>query len=117
MRGHITGVTSTSLWTRYAAGERVIDGHRLPDGIRKNTPLSTPIITPTTKGADGAHDEPLSCADVVERGLVDATTWERTMDGRARGVPSRAVDRRRRRADPRRHQVRVRDRPPTASCC
>ena len=80
VRGHITGVTSTSLWTRYAAGARAIDGHRLPDGIRKNTELPAPIITPTTKGDAGAHDEPLSCAEVVERGLVDARTWERTMD-------------------------------------
>lgn len=75
VRGHITGVTSTSLWTRYHSGERRIDGHRLPDGLRKNQMLANPIVTPTTKAELGGHDEPLSCDEVVTRGLVDATTW------------------------------------------
>lgn len=56
VRGHITGVTDTSLWTRYAAGERVIDGHALVDGLLKNSRLDAPIITPTTKGDAGAGD-------------------------------------------------------------
>ena len=38
VRGYITGVTDTALWTRYAAGERTIYGHRFADGLRKNTP-------------------------------------------------------------------------------
>jgi phosphoribosylaminoimidazole-succinocarboxamide synthase len=80
VRGHITGVTDTSLWTRYAAGARVIDGHRLPEGLRKNEPLPAPIITPTTKAADGGHDEPLSRAEVVERGLVEARQWDQVCD-------------------------------------
>lgn len=96
VRGRITGVTSTSLWTRYAAGARVIDGHRLPDGLAKNAELPTPIITPTTKGDAGAHDEPLSCVEVVERGLVDPELWERAMDAalavfaRGREIATRA---------------------------
>ncbi len=77
VRGYITGVTDTALWTRYAAGERTIYGHRFADGLRKNTPLDEPIVTPTTKGADGAHDEPLSCADVVAGGLVPGELWSR----------------------------------------
>jgi len=77
VRGYITGVTDTSLWTRYAAGSRTIDGHEFPDGLRKNTRLPHPIITPTTKGEAGAHDEPLSCAEVVDRGLVEAELWRR----------------------------------------
>ena len=77
VRGYITGVTDTALWTRYAAGERTIYGHRFADGLRKNTPLAAPIVTPTTKGADGAHDEPLSSAAVVAEGHVPAGLWER----------------------------------------
>jgi phosphoribosylaminoimidazole-succinocarboxamide synthase len=80
VRGHITGVTSTSLWTRYAAGARLIDGHHLPDGLRKNTALPNVVVTPTTKGDHGAHDEPLSCFDVVDRGLVDAPLWGRVLE-------------------------------------
>lgn len=76
VRGYITGVTSTALWTRYAAGERTVYGHRLPDGLRKNTELPRPIITPTTKAEAGGHDEPLTCAEVVERGLVPSPLWE-----------------------------------------
>jgi len=77
VRGHITGVTDTSVWSRYAAGARHIDGYDFPDGLSKNTELPRPIITPTTKAADGGHDEPLSCADVVARGLLEPELWER----------------------------------------
>jgi phosphoribosylaminoimidazole-succinocarboxamide synthase len=77
VRGHITGVTSTSLWQRYAAGEREIYGHRLPDGLRQHQALPAPLITPTTKAEAGTgHDEPISSADVVARGLVDAERWD-----------------------------------------
>lgn len=77
VRGYITGVTSTSLWQRYAAGAREIDGHRLPDGLRKSSRLPEPIITPTTKAHAGGHDEPLSVDDVVRRGLVASDLWGR----------------------------------------
>ena len=75
VRGVITGVTDTSLWRQYADGARVIYGHRLPDGLRKNEVLPQALITPTTKGEAGAHDEPLSVTDVVDRGLVDRKLW------------------------------------------
>src|SRR5688572_25760771 len=57
VRGYITGVTSTSLWTLYAAGDRNPYGIPLPDGLQRNDALPTPIITPTTKATGGAHDE------------------------------------------------------------
>jgi phosphoribosylaminoimidazole-succinocarboxamide synthase len=76
VRGHVTGVTETALWTLYASGERRIYGYDFPDGLRKNDPLPEPLITPTTKAGPGRHDERLTCAEVVERGLVDARTWE-----------------------------------------
>jgi phosphoribosylaminoimidazole-succinocarboxamide synthase len=80
VRGHITGVTSTSLWTRYAAGERTIYGYRLPDGLAKNTALPSAIVTPTTKAAAGGHDEPLTCADVVDKGYLERRLWRRVQD-------------------------------------
>ena len=76
VRGYITGVTSTALWYRYALGERSIYGYDFPDGLRKNQQLPEPIITPTTKGGPSGHDERLTCAEVVERGLLDAHTWD-----------------------------------------
>ena len=71
VRGYITGVTSTALWYRYSLGERSIYGYTFPDGLHKNQKLPAAIITPTTKGGPGAHDERLTCAEVVEKGLLD----------------------------------------------
>lgn len=76
VRGHLSGSTSTALWTRYAAGQRSIYGLSFPDGMVKNEALSRPIITPTTKAEQGAHDEPITETQIVERGLVDADLWE-----------------------------------------
>ncbi len=76
VRGYLTGVTSTSLWPRYRDGARELYGLRLPDGLSFNDPLPEPLITPTTKAQAGAHDEPISSADVVRTGLVPAGRWE-----------------------------------------
>lgn len=75
VRGRLTGSTSTSLLPRYRAGERVLYGHRLPDGLVDHAPLPEPLLTPTTKAHDGGHDEPVTVAEVVERGLVDRSLW------------------------------------------
>jgi phosphoribosylaminoimidazole-succinocarboxamide synthase len=76
VRGFITGVTKTSLWTLYAEGERRPYGITLPDGLRKNDPLPTPILTPTTKAEHSAHDEQLTRQEILERGLVTPPLWE-----------------------------------------
>jgi phosphoribosylaminoimidazole-succinocarboxamide synthase len=75
VRGYITGVTSTALWYRYSLGERDIYGYQFPEGLQKNAILPEPIITPTTKGGATGHDERLTCAEVVEKGLLDTKTW------------------------------------------
>ena len=80
VRGVITGSTTTSLWHQYRNGAREIYGYNFPDGLKKNELLPHPIITPTTKGEAGAHDEPLTCADVVTRGIVKADVWQRVQD-------------------------------------
>jgi phosphoribosylaminoimidazole-succinocarboxamide synthase len=76
VRGYISGVTSTSLWTRYAMGEREIYGMHFPEGLTKNQKLPQPVITPTTKSTVG-HDDRLALNDVVGKGYVDAITWEK----------------------------------------
>ncbi|NJK45959.1 MAG: phosphoribosylaminoimidazolesuccinocarboxamide synthase [Pleurocapsa sp. SU_196_0] len=75
VRGFITGVTKTSLWTMYESGARDAYGVTLPDGLKKNDALPTPVITPTTKAEQGGHDEPITAADIVARGLVGAERW------------------------------------------
>lgn len=64
VRGYITGVTNTSIWGSYQAGERVIYGIKFPEGLRKNQKLPTPVITPTTKAETG-HDERLTDKDIL----------------------------------------------------
>ena len=80
VRGYITGVTSTALWYRYSLGEREIYGYTFPDGLQKNSALPEPIITPTTKGGETGHDERLTCAEVVEKGLLDKHTWDQVQN-------------------------------------
>lgn len=75
VRGYITGVTSTALWYRYSQGERRIYGLDFPDGLRKNDPLPTPIITPTTKAEHG-HDERITSDQVLELGLATPEQWD-----------------------------------------
>jgi phosphoribosylaminoimidazole-succinocarboxamide synthase len=80
VRGYITGVTSTALWRRYEEGEREIYGYAFPEGLKKNQRLPAPIITPTTKAAEGMHDERLTCAEIVDKGIVDASVWARVAE-------------------------------------
>ena len=80
VRGYITGVTSTALWYRYSLGERLIYGHRLPDGLEKNQALPAPILTPTTKGGPSGHDERLTPDEVVSRGYLDSRAWNKIQE-------------------------------------
>ena len=75
VRARLTGSTSTALLPRYQAGERLLYGHVLPDGLVPHGPLAEPLITPTTKAQKGAHDIPITCDEVVEQGLVEAGLW------------------------------------------
>ena len=75
VRGYITGVTSTSLWTLYNNGDRTPYGIALPDGLQKDQALPTPIITPTTKAEGGAHDEKLTRDEIISSGLVEEALY------------------------------------------
>lgn len=75
VRGFMTGSTDTSLWTHYKAGARQYCGNTFPDGMAKNQRLATNVITPTTKSEE--HDEPISPADIVSRGLMSQADWDR----------------------------------------
>lgn len=75
VRGYITGVTRTSLWFNYEGGSREVAGNTLPDGLRKNERLASPILTPTTKFEE--HDRNLSRGQAIEEGLVGADLFDR----------------------------------------
>ena len=75
VRDYLAGTTATSVWSMYRAGRRDIYGLRFPDGLRENEKLPQTIITPTTKARDGEHDEPITPAEIVERGLLTTAQW------------------------------------------
>lgn len=65
IRGYLAGHAART----YAAGDRLLCGVHLPDGLRESDPFPEPIITPTTK-ADEGHDEDISKAEILARGIV-----------------------------------------------
>ena len=73
VRRYLTGSTDTSVWTHYDRGVRNFCGIDLADGMVKNQPFDSAIITPSTKADD--HDESVSREQILERGLVDPETW------------------------------------------
>jgi phosphoribosylaminoimidazole-succinocarboxamide synthase len=75
VRDYLTGTTSTSIWTQYAAGAREFGGRRLPDGMGKNQRLPATLITPTTKGTAGGHDATIAADEIVARGIVPEKRW------------------------------------------
>lgn len=75
MRGYLTGVTDTSIWTRYSAGKRDFGGLVLPDGMKKNQRLPSPIFDPTTK--EDAHDRALTPSEMIAEGFITAELFER----------------------------------------
>jgi phosphoribosylaminoimidazole-succinocarboxamide synthase len=80
VRGYLAGATSTSILTLYRAGRRQMYGQQFPDGLAANQALETPIITPTSKAADGAHDEPLTEAEILARGLLSEAQWRQVSE-------------------------------------
>ena len=74
VRGYLTGSTDTSIWTKYQAGERSFGGAHLREGMRKNEPLHTQLITPTTK--ETAHDRPITPEAIVAEGWLTQEQWD-----------------------------------------
>ncbi|MEE2956755.1 MAG: phosphoribosylaminoimidazolesuccinocarboxamide synthase [Pseudomonadota bacterium] len=75
VRDYITGSTETSIWQMYERGDRTLYGIEFPDGLVKNQKLSNTILTPTTKGLEGAHDLPITPEEVVSQGLLSQNQW------------------------------------------
>lgn len=80
VRGYITGVTSTSIWTHYEKGERNFCGNALPDGLKKNQKLEKPILTPSTKAEYGGHDESVSREQILASGVITAEQFDYMAD-------------------------------------
>lgn len=71
VRGYLTG----HAWREYRDGKRTICGEPMPEGMCENEKFPHPIITPTTK-ADEGHDEDISKAEIIARGIVSKEDYE-----------------------------------------
>ncbi len=76
VRGYITGVTSTSIWTHYKDGKRDFCGHTLPNGLNKNDKLPQPILTPSTKAEKGGHDISASRDEILALTKMPAAEFD-----------------------------------------
>ena len=75
VRGYLAG----HAWRAYNNGIRVLCGETLADGLRESERLPTPLLTPATKAAEG-HDEDVSRAEILDRGLVDPDMLDRATE-------------------------------------
>lgn len=71
MRGYLAG----HAWREYEAGTRTLCGQELPDGLRRSEQLPTPILTPTTKAAEG-HDQDISRKEAIADTDIDAQIFD-----------------------------------------
>jgi phosphoribosylaminoimidazole-succinocarboxamide synthase len=70
IRGYLAGHAARE----YALGKRLVCGVSLPDGLKENDCLPEPIITPTTKAAEG-HDEDISREEILKQGIVSESDY------------------------------------------
>lgn len=75
IRGYLAGTTGTSILTQYKKGVRTMYGVTFADGMKDNERLPEPIITPTSKAELGAHDEPLTPNEIVDKRLLSTEQW------------------------------------------
>ena len=73
IRGYLAG----HAWREYRSGKRELCGIDLPDGMKENDRFPEPIITPSTKADQGAHDEDISKEEIIKQGLVDPDIYEK----------------------------------------
>ena len=71
----IRGYLSGHAGREYKAGKRTICGVEMPEGMKENQKFPEPIITPTSKAAEG-HDEDISKEEIIASGLVSREDYE-----------------------------------------
>ena len=86
IRGYLTG----HAWREYKAGKRTLCGVALPEGMVENQKFPEPIITPTTKAAEG-HDEDISKEEIIARGIVGSDDYEQ-LEAYTRAIYARGCE-------------------------
>jgi phosphoribosylaminoimidazole-succinocarboxamide synthase len=72
IRGYLSGHAARE----YKAGKRLLCGVAMPEGMKENDKFPTPIITPSTKADNGAHDEDISKENILAKGIVSKEDYE-----------------------------------------
>ena len=72
IRGYLAGHAARE----YKLGKRTLCGVALPEGLKENDKLPMPIITPSTKAANGEHDEDISREAILANGIVSKEDYE-----------------------------------------
>jgi phosphoribosylaminoimidazole-succinocarboxamide synthase len=72
IRGYLAGHS----WRLYKSGERKICGETLPEGLKENDRLPTPILTPTTKAKSG-HDIDISKDELINQKILKKKDLEK----------------------------------------
>lgn len=72
IRGYLSGHAARE----YKLGKRVLCGVFMPDGMQENDKFPNPIITPSTKADNGAHDEDISREEILAQGIVSQKDYE-----------------------------------------
>lgn len=82
VRGNLTG----HAWRTYLSaeqarswGNKILCGVTMPDGLKENDYFPHPILTPSTKAAEG-HDEDISREEIIERNIVGKDDYEQLED-------------------------------------
>ena len=86
IRGYLTG----HAWREYKAGKRTLCGVALPEGMVENQKFPEPIITPTTRAAEG-HDEDISKEEIIARGIVSRDDYEQ-LEAYTRAIYARGCE-------------------------
>ena len=71
VRGNLVG----HAWRTYQQS-RILCGQSMPDGLKENDSFPSPIITPSTKAAEG-HDEDIAEEEILKQGLASPAEWEK----------------------------------------
>ena len=72
VRGNLVG----HAWRTYASRTKTLCGAKMPEGLKENDFFPEPIITPSTKAAEG-HDEDISPDEIIAKGLCNKEEWDK----------------------------------------
>ena len=75
VRNYLTG----HAWRVYKEGGRILCGNTLPEGLKENDKLPSPIITPATKAVSG-HDEDISYSEIISQNILPKNRLDELCD-------------------------------------